>query len=40
VAKFVISNPGTNILVSHKSTTLIKKALSPKVRIDIGRAIS
>jgi len=40
VVKEVISKPVTNLLVSHKRATLIKKAVIPKVRIDNGRAIS
>jgi len=40
VVKLAISKPGTNIDVSHKRATLIKKAEIPKVRIEIGKAIN
>jgi len=40
VRKLAISKPGTTIAVSHKRATLIRKAEMPKVRIEIGKAIS
>lgn len=40
MVKFSIVKPGTTFEVSHKSTTFIKNAAIPKVRIVIGRAIS
>jgi len=40
VVKLSIENPGTTLEVSHKRRTFIKKAVIPKVRREIGRAIS
>jgi len=40
VKKFVIVNPVTNFEVPHRRATLIKKADTPKVRIEIGKAIN
>ena len=40
VVKLAIVNPGTTIEVAQRRRTLIKNAATPKVKIEIGRAIS
>ena len=40
VQKLAITNPGTSIELPQRRKTLIIIAVIPKVKIDIGRAIS
>ena len=40
VKKLSIANPGTSIEAPQKSKTLMMMAAMPKVRIEMGRAIS
>lgn len=40
VVKLDISKPGTRMLANQRRMTLMKKAAIPKVRMEIGRAMS